>query len=106
MVLSNLFLAIGPGQIAVIAILVLLLFGGKKIPELMKGLGTGIKEFKKGVKEDETKKKHKRRRIVFYSTLRDCIIASISTIYSLFLSEGEKTNPSRTIILLFLMSSI
>ena len=49
MVLSNLFLAIGPGQIAVIAILVLLLFGGKKIPELMKGLGTGIKEFKKGV---------------------------------------------------------
>jgi sec-independent protein translocase protein TatA len=37
MVLSNLFLAIGPGQIAVIAILVLLLFGGKKIPELMKG---------------------------------------------------------------------
>ena len=65
MVLSNLFLAIGPGQIAVIAILVLLLFGGKKIPELMKGLGTGIKEFKKGVKEDETKKKHKRRGIIF-----------------------------------------
>jgi len=56
MVLSNLFLAIGPGQIAVIAILVLLLFGGKKIPELMKGLGTGIKEFKKGVKEEEAKK--------------------------------------------------
>jgi len=56
MVLSNLFLAIGPGQIAVIAILVLLLFGGKKIPELMKGLGTGSKEFKKGVKEEETKK--------------------------------------------------
>ena len=59
MVLSYLFLAIGPGQIAVIAILVLLLFGGKKIPELMKGLGTGIKEFKKGVKEDEAKKNTK-----------------------------------------------
>lgn len=59
MVLSYLFLAIGPGQIAVIAILVLLLFGGKKIPELMKGLGTGIKEFKKGVKEDETNKSTK-----------------------------------------------
>ena len=56
MVLSNLFVAIGPGQIAIIAIVVLLLFGGKKIPELMKGLGTGIKEFKKGVKEEETKK--------------------------------------------------
>jgi sec-independent protein translocase protein TatA len=46
------FLAIGPGQIAIIAVLVLLMFGGKKIPELMKGLGTGIKEFKKGVKEE------------------------------------------------------
>ena len=54
MVLSNLFLAIGPGQIAVIAILVLLLFGGTKIPEIMKGLGTGIKEFKKGVKEEDS----------------------------------------------------
>jgi len=32
-----------------------LLFGGKKIPELMKGLGTGIKEFKKGVKEEDSK---------------------------------------------------
>jgi sec-independent protein translocase protein TatA len=31
-----------------------LFFGGKKIPELMKGLGTGIKEFKKGVKEDDS----------------------------------------------------
>ena len=43
MILSNMFLAIGPGQIAIIAVLVLLMFGGKKIPELMKGLGTGIK---------------------------------------------------------------
>ncbi|MDA9101613.1 twin-arginine translocase TatA/TatE family subunit, partial [bacterium] len=46
---------IGPGQIAVIAVVVLLFFGGKKIPELMKGLGTGIKEFKKGVKEEDSK---------------------------------------------------
>ena len=52
MILSNMFFAIGPGQIAVIAVLILLMFGGKKIPELMKGLGTGIKEFKKGVKEE------------------------------------------------------
>jgi len=36
-----------------IAIVVLLLFGGKKIPELMKGLGKGISEFKKGKKESE-----------------------------------------------------
>lgn len=40
-------------SIALIAVVVLLIFGGKKIPELMKGLGSGIKEFKKGVKETE-----------------------------------------------------
>jgi len=36
-----------------IALVVLLLFGGKKIPELMKGLGSGIKNFKKAVKEED-----------------------------------------------------
>ncbi|WP_072679760.1 twin-arginine translocase TatA/TatE family subunit [Arcobacter sp. LA11] len=36
-----------------IALVVLLLFGGKKIPELAKGLGSGIKNFKKAVKEDD-----------------------------------------------------
>ena len=44
---------VGPWQIAVIVVLVLLLFGGKKIPELMRGLGGGIKEFKNASKEDE-----------------------------------------------------
>lgn len=39
----------------VILVAVLLLFGGRKIPELMRGLGRGIKEFKDGVKEDTTK---------------------------------------------------
>ena len=51
---------IGPWQIAIIVILVVLMFGGKKIPELMKGLGTGIKEFKDASKEetaDDTKEK-------------------------------------------------
>ena len=52
MFLSNLFLAIGPWQIAIIVVLVVLLFGGKKIPELMRGLGSGIKEFKEARKED------------------------------------------------------
>ena len=52
MILSNMFLAIGAGQIALIAVVLLIMVGGKKIPELMKGLGTGIKEFKKGVKEE------------------------------------------------------
>lgn len=40
---------LGTGEIIVIAIVVLLLFGGKKIPELMKGLGKGVKSFKDGV---------------------------------------------------------
>ena len=48
-------LAISPVQILVIALVVLLLFGGRKIPELMKGLGTGIKEFKNATKEEEEK---------------------------------------------------
>ena len=41
---------IGGPQIILIIIVVLLLFGGRKIPELMRGLGSGIKEFKKGLK--------------------------------------------------------
>ncbi|OYT17548.1 MAG: twin-arginine translocase TatA/TatE family subunit [Bacteroidetes bacterium 4572_77] len=43
----------GVWSIALIAIVVLLIFGGKKIPELMRGLGSGIKEFKKGVNDAE-----------------------------------------------------
>ncbi|MCK4920496.1 MAG: twin-arginine translocase TatA/TatE family subunit [Bacteroidales bacterium] len=43
---------IGPGQIAIIVIVVVLLFGGKKIPELMKGIGQGMKEFKKATKDE------------------------------------------------------
>ncbi len=53
MTISHIFLAIGPWQIAIIVLVVLLLFGGKKIPELMRGLGSGIKEFKDASKEDE-----------------------------------------------------
>jgi len=44
----------GLPQGLLILVVVLLLFGGKKIPELMKGLGTGIKEFKNASKEDTT----------------------------------------------------
>ena len=50
------FFAISPVQILVIALVVLLLFGGRKIPELMKGLGTGIKEFKNATKQEEDQK--------------------------------------------------
>jgi len=43
---------IGPWQAVIIVVALLLLFGGKKIPELMKGLGQGMKEFKKATKDD------------------------------------------------------
>lgn len=43
----------GTWQIVVIVLVVLLLFGGKKIPELMKGIGRGTREFKKGLNTDE-----------------------------------------------------
>lgn len=53
MIASSIFLAPGPWQIILIVVVVLLLFGGKKIPELMRGLGSGIKEFKDASKEDK-----------------------------------------------------
>ena len=46
-------------QIVLIVVVVLLLFGGKKIPELMRGLGSGIKEFKDASKEDDKPKDNK-----------------------------------------------
>lgn len=50
-------LAIGPWQIVLVVLIVLLMFGGRKIPELMRGLGSGIKEFKDASKEDDTSDK-------------------------------------------------
>lgn len=50
-------LAIGAPQIILIVVVILLLFGGRKIPELMRGLGSGIKEFKDASKEDTDDKK-------------------------------------------------
>lgn len=50
---------IGMGEIVIIALIVLLLFGGRKIPELMRGIGKGVKSFKEGMneisKEDDDK---------------------------------------------------
>ncbi|MBI9057718.1 twin-arginine translocase TatA/TatE family subunit [Labilibaculum sp. DW002] len=46
---------IGPWQIVIIVFVIVLLFGGKKIPELMKGLGQGMKEFKKATDQDDDK---------------------------------------------------
>ena len=48
---SIVLFGLGMQEILVIALIVLLLFGGKKIPELMKGLGKGVKSFKEGMNE-------------------------------------------------------
>jgi sec-independent protein translocase protein TatA len=50
---------VGPWQIILIIVVVLLLFGGKKIPELMKGIGQGAREFKKGLSGEEEEEKKK-----------------------------------------------
>jgi sec-independent protein translocase protein TatA len=54
--LDSMFLFIGMPQVIIIIVVVLLLFGGRKIPELMKGLGSGIKEFKNASKDEDTDK--------------------------------------------------
>lgn len=48
-------LALSWQHLLIVAIIVLILFGGKKIPEMMRGLGSGIKEFKDAVKEEDKK---------------------------------------------------
>ena len=45
------FLNLGTGEIVIIVFVVLLLFGGRKIPELMKGLGKGVRSFKQGMND-------------------------------------------------------
>ena len=49
--------ALGAPEIILIVVALLLLFGGRKIPELMRGLGRGMKEFKNAQKEDDTSEK-------------------------------------------------
>jgi sec-independent protein translocase protein TatA len=58
--MTTLFLilgVVGPTEIILILAIVLLLFGGKKLPELMRGIGQGAREFKKGLSGDEEEKK-------------------------------------------------
>ena len=58
MMTETIFLGMmGPWQWVIIGLAILLLFGGKKLPELMKGLGTGIKEFKDATKTEEGENK-------------------------------------------------
>ncbi len=50
--------ALGPTELILIALVVILLFGGRKIPELMKGIGQGMKEFKKASREGDLPEKN------------------------------------------------
>ena len=52
-----LFLNLGAGEVIPIVLIILLLFGGKKIPELMKGIGKGVKSFKEGMNDVENELK-------------------------------------------------
>ena len=54
---------LGVTEILVILVVVLLLFGGKKIPELMKGLGSGIKEFKNAAKDEHPAAKEEQEEV-------------------------------------------
>ena len=56
MITSILLGIIGPWQTVLIVLVVLLLFGGKKIPELMRGLGKGVRGFKDGINPEEASK--------------------------------------------------
>ncbi len=51
---------VGPWQFVIVLVVVLLLFGGKKIPELMKGLGQGVKEFKDASKTEDKKQEEEK----------------------------------------------
>lgn len=48
------FMNLGSGELILIALVVLLLFGGRKIPELMRGLGKGVRSFKEGLREAQS----------------------------------------------------
>lgn len=62
MVIGGLALSFGAGQIILILVVVLLLFGGRKIPELMRGLGQGVKEFKDATKPTDEKKEEEEKK--------------------------------------------
>ncbi len=63
MMLQAIFLGmVGPWQWIIIGLAILLLFGGRKLPELMKGLGTGIKEFKNATSSEEEEQKEEKKK--------------------------------------------
>ncbi len=59
--MAFMFGSLGTTEIIIIVLIVLILFGGKKIPELMRGLGSGVKEFKKATNDDDDRRLDDRR---------------------------------------------
>ena len=59
---TMLILGMGTGEVVVVALILLLLFGGKKIPELMRGLGGGVKEFKNAMKDEDVPAKKEEKK--------------------------------------------
>ena len=49
---------LGPAELVIVLLIVFFLFGAKRLPEMGKGIGEGIKNFKKSIKGDEEKEKH------------------------------------------------
>jgi sec-independent protein translocase protein TatA len=52
-----LFFSLGPTEMVILLVIVLILFGGSRLPSLMKGMGEGIRNFKQGIHEDTDEKK-------------------------------------------------
>ena len=60
--MTSLIFGLGTAEIIIILVVIVLLFGAKKIPELMKGVGKGVRSFKEGLKETETKEKNEEQK--------------------------------------------
>ena len=64
---------IGPAQVVIIVLVIVLLFGGKKIPELMRGIGKGVKEFKDGINGIDEKDPNQKDKTIFTSVSSELI---------------------------------
>ncbi|MBP3419435.1 MAG: twin-arginine translocase TatA/TatE family subunit [Marinifilaceae bacterium] len=60
--MTSLIFGLGTAEIIIILVVIVLLFGAKKIPELMKGVGKGVRSFKEGLKETETEEKNEEQK--------------------------------------------
>ena len=80
---------LGTGEIILIALVVLLLFGGRKIPELMKGIGKGVKSFKDGMQGLEEETKEKVAALIIQDLLRDEIIFETPLCRQIFVEMAE-----------------